>query len=78
VRYANQPPEPIERLIVDATRAKPHRGARKIRELPARRLAGDVRIPARSAVPAVLDRHGLVERVKDRRRIRSRTRDATG
>ena len=68
VRYANQLPEPIERLIVEAKRGKPHWGARKIRELLVRRLAGDMRIPARSTVHAVLDRHGLVSQARKRRR----------
>ena len=44
-------------------RGKPHWGARKIRELLVRRLSGDVRVPARSTIHAVLDRHGLVKRV---------------
>ena len=60
VRYANQLPEQVERLIVGLKRDKPHWGARKIRELLLRKLAGDVRVPARSTVHAVLDRHGLV------------------
>jgi hypothetical protein len=68
VRCANQLPEQIERLIVDTKKDKPHWGARKIRELLARRLAGDVRIPARSTVHAVLDRHGLMKRARLRRR----------
>lgn len=68
VRYANQLPEAIERLIIDCKRDKPHWGARKIRELLVRRLAGDVRIPAKSTVHAVLDRHGLVKRGRQRRR----------
>lgn len=72
VRYANQLPEPIERLIVRTKREKPHWGARKIRELLVRRLAGDVRIPAKSTVHAVLDRHGLVKRAKQRRRERAK------
>ncbi|MAC38226.1 MAG: IS481 family transposase [Oceanicaulis sp.] len=67
VRYANQLPEPVERMIVAAKREKPHWGARKIRELLVRRLAGDVRIPAQSTVHAVLDRHGLVKRGRRRR-----------
>ena len=71
VRYANQLPEPIERLIVETKREKPHWGARKIRELLVRRLAGDVRIPAKSTVHAVLDRYGLVKRAKERRRQRA-------
>lgn len=68
VRYANQLPEAVERIIVAAKRDKPHWGARKIRELLVRRLAGDVRVPARSTIHAVLDRHGLVKRLRPRRR----------
>jgi transposase len=45
VRYANQLPAQIERLIVATKREKQHWGARKIRELLVRRLAGGVRIP---------------------------------
>jgi transposase InsO family protein len=62
VRYANQLPAPIESLIIRLKGDKPHWGARKIRELLVRRLAGDVRVPARSTIHAVLDRHGLVKR----------------
>jgi transposase InsO family protein len=68
VRYANQLPGQIERLIVDCKKNKPHWGARKIRELLVRRLAGDVRIPATSTVHAVLDRHGLVSQARKRNR----------
>ena len=67
VRYANQLPDQVERLIVDLKRDKPHWGARKIRELLVRKLAGDVRLPAKSTVHAVLDRHGLVKRARMRR-----------
>lgn len=67
VRYANQLPVRVERLIVDTKREKPHWGARKTQELFVRRLAGDVRIPAKSTVHAVLDRHGLVKRARTRR-----------
>ncbi len=67
VRYANQLPEQIEQMIVRLKKEKPHWGARKIRELLVRRLAGDVRIPAKSTVHAVLDRHGLVIRGRKRR-----------
>jgi transposase InsO family protein len=63
VRYANQLPGQIESLIVSLKRGKPHWGARKIRELLVRRLAGDIRVPARSTIHAVLDRHGLVKRL---------------
>jgi transposase InsO family protein len=71
VRYANQLPEQIERMIVTAKRDKPHWGARKIRELLVRRLVGDLRIPAKSTVHAVLDRHGLVKRARQRRRFKA-------
>jgi transposase InsO family protein len=61
VRYANQLPHQLETAIVRAKQDKPHWGARKIRELLVRRLAGEVRIPAKSTIHAVLDRHGLVK-----------------
>ena len=67
VRYANQLPQQIERLIVDLKRDKPHWGARKIRELLVRKLGGDERVPVKSTVHAVLDRHGLVKRARERR-----------
>jgi transposase InsO family protein len=63
VRSANQLPQQIESLIVRLKGEKPHWGARKIRELLVRRLAGDVRVPAKSTIHAVLDRHGLVKRI---------------
>jgi transposase InsO family protein len=53
---------------VAAKREKPNWGARKIRERLLRRLPSEVKVPARSAIHAILDRHGLVARVK-----RSRT-----
>ena len=62
VRYAHQLPQPVESLIVRLKAEKPHWGARKIRELLVRRLDGDVRVPAKSTIHAVLDRHGLVKR----------------
>jgi transposase InsO family protein len=62
VRYANQLPQQIESLIVNLRQEKPHWGARKIRERLVRRLASDVRVPAKSTIHAVLDRHGLVTR----------------
>ena len=64
VRYANQLPSQIESLIVRLKREKPHWGARKIRELLVRRLDGDVRIPAKSTIHAVLHRHGLVKALR--------------
>jgi transposase InsO family protein len=68
VRYANQLPRQVEAAIVDLKREKSHWGARKIRELLVRRLPGDVRVPARSTIHAVLDRHGLVKRRGPQRR----------
>jgi transposase InsO family protein len=67
VRYAHQLPETIERMIVRAKKDKPHWGARKIRELLVRRLRGDVRVPATSTIHAVMDRNGLVKRIRRRR-----------
>ena len=69
VRYANQLPDQVETMIVRLKREKPHWGARKLRELLVRRLSGDVRVPAKSTVHAVLDRHGLVKRAHQRRRF---------
>ena len=68
VRYANQLPDPVEAMIVRLKKEKPHWGARKIRELLVKKLAGDVRIPASSTVHAVLDRHGLVRQARKRNR----------
>ena len=67
VRYANQLPDAIERMIVRLKKEKPHWGARKIRELLVKRLDGDVRVPAKSTVHAVLDRHALVSIARKRR-----------
>jgi transposase len=63
VRYANQLPPQIEQLIVTLKREKPHWGARKIREGLVRRLDGDIRVPAKSTVHAVLHRNGLVKAI---------------
>src|SRR6266498_791996 len=63
VRYANQLPQQVESLIVRLKAEKPHWGARKIRELLVRRLDGDVRVPAKSTIHAVIDRNGLVKRL---------------
>ena len=62
VRYANQLPAQLEQMIVRLQQEKPHWGARKIRELLVRRMAGDGRIPAKSTMHAVLDHHCLVRR----------------
>lgn len=68
IRYANQLPFQVESLIVEIKREKPNWGARKIREILVKRLDSDVRVPAKSTVHAVLDRHGLVKRASSRRR----------
>jgi transposase InsO family protein len=60
VRLANQLPSQLEARIVAIKREKRHWGARKIRELLLRRLPGDIRVPAKSTIHAVLHRHGLV------------------
>lgn len=66
-RYANQLPPQIEAQIVGLKRGKPHWGARKIRELLLRRLASEIKVPARSTIHAVLDRNGLVKHMGKRR-----------
>jgi transposase InsO family protein len=78
VRYANQLPSQIEGLIVTLKREKPHWGARKIRELLVRRLDGDVRVPAKSTIHAVLHRHGLVKPIGRPRRRAAGTELSTG
>jgi hypothetical protein len=62
VRYANQLLQQVESLIVRLRAEKPHWGAREIRELLVRRRDGDIKVPAKSTIHAVLDRHGLVKR----------------
>src|SRR6266496_4277963 len=73
VRYANQLPQQVESLIVRLKAEKPHWGARKIRELLVRRLDGDVRVPAKSTIHAVLHRHGLVKAIRRPRQRASGT-----
>ena len=75
VRYANQLPDQIEAMIIASKKDKPHWGARKIRELLVRKLAGDVRIPSTSTVHAVLDRHGLVAQARKRHRNKAEGTD---
>src|SRR4030088_3058522 len=66
-RYGNQLPPQVETAIVHLKQEKPHWGARKIRERLLRRFSCEVKVPARSTIHAVLDRHGLVQR-RGRRR----------
>jgi transposase len=67
-RYAHQLPFQVENYILNIKREHTSWGARKIRERLSRRFSG-IKIPAKSAIHAVLDRHGLVER---RGRLRRR------
>jgi transposase InsO family protein len=66
-RYGHQLPQQVEASILSLKREKPHWGARKIRERLLRRFANEVKVPARSTIHAVLDRHGLVQRMGRRR-----------
>jgi transposase InsO family protein len=61
-RYGNQLPQQVEATILNLKREKPYWGARKIRERLLRRFSCEVKVPARSTIHAVLDRHGLVQR----------------
>jgi transposase InsO family protein len=61
-RYGHQLPVQVETAILHLKREKPHWGARKIRERLLRRFSSEVRVPARSTIHAVLDRHGWVRR----------------
>ncbi len=58
----------MENFILNVKREHASWGARKIRERLIRRFSG-IKIPAKSTIHAVLDRHGLVER---RGRVRHR------
>lgn len=75
-RYANKLPVEIEALILSLKRDYPSWGARKIRE-KIRKKHPDVKLPARSTVHAILDRHGLVERRKKRVRYKSEGTELT-
>lgn len=73
IRYANQLPFQLEKLIVRLKQEKPNWGAPKIRDRLKRRYP-ELQTPAISTVHAVLDRHGLVKR---RRRRRYRAQGTT-
>ena len=77
-RYANRLPEQLEAEIVAAKRDKPHWGARKIRERLLRKLPHEVKVPARSTIHAILDRHGLVSRSRLSRTRAEGTRLSSG
>jgi putative transposase len=65
-RQANKLPAQLERLILRIKREHPTWGAPKVRE-KLRRSQSDIQLPAISTVHAVLDRHGLVSRGRQRR-----------
>jgi putative transposase len=64
-RHANRLPFQTEALIVRLRREHTSWGAPKIRE-KLRRLNNDIHLPAISTVHAVLDRHGLVSRGRNK------------
>jgi putative transposase len=65
--HPNRTPFEVERLIVRLKKEKPRWGAPKIRELVVRRYP-NVKPPAISTVHCILDRHGLVDNKKRRRK----------
>jgi putative transposase len=69
-RYAHQLPFQVENYILNVKHEHPSWGARKIRERLLRRFS-DIKLPAKSTIHAVLDRHGLVERRSSRSRPRA-------
>src|ERR1700756_104291 len=72
-RYAHQLPFQVENYLLNVKHEHPSWGARKIRERLFRRFSG-IKIPAKSTIHALLDRHGLVER---RGRARRRPRNSS-
>jgi transposase InsO family protein len=70
-RYAHQLPFQVENYILNVKQEHPSWGARKIRERLLRRFSADIKLPAKSTIHAVLDRHGLVERRSSRSRPRA-------
>lgn len=69
-RYANKLPIPVEALILDLKKEYPNWGAPKIREKIIKKYP-DVKTPAKSTIHAVLDRNGLVNHRKGRRRFKA-------
>ena len=66
IRYANQLPFQVERVILQLKRERPSWGAPKIREKLIRQFPA-IKPPAKSTVHAVLERNGLVKPRKTRR-----------
>ena len=65
-RQANQLPFQVEKAIVQIKNEKPSWGAPKIRERLARKYP-NIKLPAKSTVHTILDRHGLVNCRRQRR-----------
>ena len=65
-RHANKLPFQVERAILQIKREYPSWGAPKIRDKLVKRYPM-IKLPAKSTIHAVLDRHGLVKRRKRRR-----------
>jgi len=61
--------EEVEQAIIGLRRAKPRRGALKLREALRKRIRGK-RLPAVSTIELILKRHGLVRKRRRVRRIR--------
>jgi putative transposase len=68
--HPNRTPFDVEQLIVRLKKEKPRWGAPKIRELIAKRYS-NIQIPAISTVHCILDRHGLVNKKKRRKKFTS-------
>jgi putative transposase len=71
--YAHKLPFQVENYILNVKREHTTWGARKIRERLIRRFSG-IKIPAKSTIHALLDRHGFIER---RGRTRRRARNSS-
>lgn len=69
-RYANKLPIQVEALILDLKRKYKNWGAPKIREKIIKAFP-DVKTPAKSTIHAVLDRNGLVEKRRGRKRYKN-------
>lgn len=69
-RHPNQVPFEIEQLIVRFKKEKPTWGAPKIRELVSHRYP-NLTLPATSTIHCVLDRHGLVNKKRRKRKFSS-------
>lgn len=70
MRYANKLPIQVESLILDLKRKYKSWGAPKIREKIIKEFP-DVKTPAKSTIHAVLDRNGLVQKRKGRKRYKN-------